>query len=156
MFAQLAMTLRTVGSQKHDTIRRGLSGVNTVTGALLTSTSCMPSRTSHEAISQLSWPRPNTMCYAAQEHLPPRLQTLISYLGRQDQLYTAEELAQYTSDNPAGGGKIYMAILGEVFDVSAKPQFYGRLYRDVHPKSQLGFEQLKDCALSTAKVIVHA
>jgi predicted heme/steroid binding protein len=61
-----------------------------------------------------------------QEHLPPRLQTLISYLGRQDQLYTPQELAKYTSDNPAGGGKIYMAILGEVFDVSAKPQFYGR------------------------------
>jgi hypothetical protein len=40
-------------------------------------------------------------------------------------LFTAQQLAQYTSDNPAGGGKIYMAILGEVFDVSSKPNFYG-------------------------------
>lgn len=61
-----------------------------------------------------------------QEHLPPQLQDLISRLGRQDILFTAEHLKQYTSDNPAGGGKIYMAILGEVFDVSAKPEFYGR------------------------------
>lgn len=60
-----------------------------------------------------------------QEHLPEQLQTLISRLGRQDILFTAEQLKQYTSDNPAGGGKIYMAILGEVFDVSAKPEFYG-------------------------------
>lgn len=60
-----------------------------------------------------------------QEHLPPPLQRLVSRLGWQDKLLTAEQLAQYKSDNPAGGGKIYMAILGEVFDVSAKQQFYG-------------------------------
>lgn len=45
---------------------------------------------------------------------------------RQGRVFTADELAQYTSTNPAGGGKIYIAILGEVFDVSAKPEFYGR------------------------------
>jgi hypothetical protein len=61
-----------------------------------------------------------------QEHLPHQLQDFISRLGRQNILFTAEQLKQYTSDNPAGGGKIYMAILGEVFDVSAKPEFYGR------------------------------
>lgn len=57
--------------------------------------------------------------------MPEQLQALISRLGRQHTLFTAEQLRQYTSDNPAGGGKIYMAILGEVFDVSAKPEFYG-------------------------------
>jgi len=65
-----------------------------------------------------------------QERLPPQLQAVLSQLGkfslpRQERLFTAEELKQYTSDNPAGGGKLYMAILGEVFDVSAKPEFYG-------------------------------
>jgi hypothetical protein len=60
-----------------------------------------------------------------QEHLPEQMQAWISRLGRQDMLFTAEQLRQFTSDNTAGGGKIYMAILGEVFDVTAKPEFYG-------------------------------
>lgn len=70
----------------------------------------------------------DVMYVCVQEHLPQQLQTLISRLGRQDILFTAEQLRHYTSDNPAGGGKIYMAILGEVFDVSAKPEFYGELF----------------------------
>lgn len=63
-----------------------------------------------------------------QQHLPGPAQAMFGRMVRvlvPGRLFTAEELRQYTSDNPAGGGKVYMAILGEVFDVTSKPEFYG-------------------------------
>lgn len=65
-----------------------------------------------------------------QARLPPPLQLWIHRVSsatglRKDALFTAEQLAKYTSGNPAADGKIYMAIMGEVFDVSSKPNFYG-------------------------------
>jgi hypothetical protein len=37
-------------------------------------------------------------------------------------LLTAEQLQQYQG---AGGSSMYLAILGDIFDVSSKPEFYG-------------------------------
>jgi predicted heme/steroid binding protein len=40
----------------------------------------------------------------------------------QNKVFTKQQLAGF---NGKGGGPLYMAILGEVFDVTAKPEFYG-------------------------------
>uniref|UniRef100_A0A383V6X5 Cytochrome b5 heme-binding domain-containing protein n=1 Tax=Tetradesmus obliquus TaxID=3088 RepID=A0A383V6X5_TETOB len=44
--------------------------------------------------------------------------------GSGEQLFTKEELALYTGDPPPAKQQIYIAILGQVFDVSKAPQFY--------------------------------
>ncbi|WIA40808.1 hypothetical protein OEZ86_004486 [Tetradesmus obliquus] len=41
-----------------------------------------------------------------------------------EQLFTRVELAQYTGGPPPAKQRIYIAILGQVFDVSKAPQFY--------------------------------
>ncbi|KAI8799353.1 cytochrome b5-like heme/steroid binding domain-containing protein [Cladochytrium replicatum] len=42
---------------------------------------------------------------------------------RQERIFTPEELAQYDGSDPKK--PIYIALLGEVFDVTAGPSYYG-------------------------------
>jgi hypothetical protein len=74
-----------------------------------------------------------------QEHLPPILSKLSATLAggsssnvdstsssssSGEQLFTREELALYVGGKPPNKEQIYIAILGQVFDVSKAPQFY--------------------------------
>lgn len=75
-----------------------------------------------------------------QEALPPSIQQQLEHLSSIissmtqhvrkrliRKVYTKEELSRFTGGKePSQSTDIYISILGEVFDVTSKPQFYGK------------------------------
>jgi hypothetical protein len=53
-----------------------------------------------------------------------------------EQLFTREELALYVGGKPPQKQQIYIAILGQVFDVSTAPQFYSEWQRQQQRRRQ--------------------
>lgn len=79
------------------------------------------------------------LCASPQERLPPILSKLSPSIAggssskaspsrrsssSGEQLFNREQLALYVGGKPPNKEQIYIAILGQVFDVSRAPQFY--------------------------------
>lgn len=58
-----------------------------------------------------------------QQRVLSRLPVSVARLVRRQRLFTQQELAAHAPGST--GGALYVAVLGEVFDVSDKPEFYG-------------------------------